>query len=1321
MEMSADTLDRSSQIARALNPSSVKLDERDNRDRLAFVSSYARLIHYYNHDNHLSGNWQNFFIKDPSILLAHISKTDYEYYHSRFMMLNQGLRQSSASEPEPMLINQLCQLLKEMFATINQWARFMALNTEADHLQLFLKKKIHENLSGQLALLIAIQQRLSSATRQSVVEPDTLFYRNFEALWHERAINLSALAPSNGDSIRPLIAALLRIYHVLFNVLMQAVEYATQAFYQTEDTPSRYPDTALMIVFSRLMESQQKEINKIGNKHLNFYYDRILHQSLRPAQPDHTFVSLKLADGVDTFSLPAGTLFRAGSYPDQSDILFCNAATEDINQATISTAYTLHYDQSVPATAALYLNSIATPKQVVRNSLQEIVTWEGFGNTSGIQVQQGFALASPMLLLQGGLRTITIAFTLDSQTLPAMADSQYYLSTATGWLPVAPDKTSTANTIVIVLQPGDPAIVAFKESVDGFISPWPMFRMMLGKSADLTTPPLLSAVSIKVEVDQFSHFALANDAAPLLGNAPQPIFGMVPELGSHFYLGSNECFAKPLSLLTLTLNWDKLPADLCTYYLAYNRYLASRSTASDTDSPGPFNNTAFIGQWSWLNQKNWQEFKAMAVPRPLPPKPPAALRSSEAVANQPNVGTLRQALKNVVQHVKNTASKILQYGKRVFQWISNPLAALRSLFGKPAPAPSMSIAPTITATTATAIHSNGTAVSLFQERSTSSAAATSHTTTTTLRPNSVFTFILDRANYTSQPTLALTTLPLVSQADNGYLRLTLTGPDYAFGNSIYSQVVSQVSLNNAQFLIRQANTLSLASIVAGIVRIFKSSSSPLGNSSGTVPAAPVAIESLPNVPYVPRQSSLQGAYSATAVTRVSASTTADYPLQVYHYGSFKPYLAYDATSTGNNLGLTNLTPKDNSQNTMNQKLHLFPGVSGEGCLYASFGGVQAPCSLTLYAEISADENKSFPGAGDIGYYYWSNTGWRPLTVLYDDTGHLSRSGIIKFDIPFVIVPETPADLKMTPIQQAKNEQAKTSQSYVSSPIMPNTDFWLAIATKSSGINIQLSYLNTQTIKLTRCVMTALPVGETPQINAGTITGTKNKVAQIASITQPFPSFGGLPAENKNNYGGFNSFYRRVSTRLNNKDRAVSNADFAKMAHEACCDLYSAIVVPGSLGEVRVGLVKGYANAQLPNAFRPVVNGSEMNRIIQRITQRVSSQARISINNLKHQIVTVSATLLVASNADIGAMKTSINQMLQIYLSPWISSDMPQANLGRNINQSALINLLATQNGVVAVKKLALDGVTLNDDETIFVSAMEHTLTFELVEASHGRH
>lgn len=1321
MDMVVNMQSSTSRFAQVLDPSSIKVDGRDNRDRLAFVSSYARLIQYYNHDNQLSGNWQSFFMKDPSILLAHISKTDYERYHSRFMLLDQGLRQPPAGESESVFINQLCQLLKEMFATINQWVRFMELNTGVDHLQLFLKKKIRESLSGQLALLVALQQRLSSATQQRVSAPDILFYRDFESVWYERAINLSMLASANGGSIKPLVAALRRIYHIVFNVLMQAVEYATQAFYQTEDIPTRYPDTALMIVFSRLMASQQDEINKFGSKHLDFYYDRILHQSLRPAQPDQVFVSLKLADGVNSFSLPAGTLFRAGSYPDQTDILFCNEADEELNQAAISSAYTLYYDQSVPTAATLYLNSISTPDQVVRNQLQEIVTWEGFGNASGMQVQQGFAFASPMLLLQGGLRTITINFTLDVKSLPALADSQYYLSTAAGWFPVTLDKTSTASTIVIVLQPSDPAIVAFKEGPDGYTSPWPMFKMMLGKSADLTSPPCLTEASITVQVDKFTQFSMANDAAPLPSTAPQQIFGAIPELGSHFYVGSNECFAKPLGSLTLTMNWDKLPADFCAYYLAYNRYLAPPSTSPATDPTGPFNNTAFMGQWNWLSQKSWQEVTPTVVPRPFPPVPPSGTSPGGSTSKPSIWDRIKQAVKNAVQHVKNVANKIFQPIKKILQWVSNPLAALRSLFGKSAPAAAGSPSATTPAVPATASAAASTdpddsAVSLFQEYVTTT---TPPTTTTTLCPNSIFTFTFDRATYTPQPALALTALPLASQSDNGYLRLDLAGPEYAFGNSLYAQVVSQVSLDNAQFLIQQANILSIASIIGCILKKLKSPFSFLTKSSSTS-ATPTAIEALPNVPYVPKQASLVGQYSAVAVTSISASTPAPYPLQVYHYGSFKPYLAYDATSPRNSLGLTNLTPKDSdSKETMSQTLSLFPGVSGQGCLYASLRGVQAPCTLTLYAEISADEKQAAPSDGDIGYYYWSNAGWQPLTVLYDDTGSLSRSGIIKFDIPFAIAPGTPAELLMTPIQQMAIEQAETSQSYVASPIMPNTDFWLAVSTKASGINIQLSYLNTQTIKLTRCTMTSLPVGETPQIDAGTISATKNKVTQLASITQPFPSFGGLPAENKNSYGGFSSFYRRVSARLNNKDRAVSSADFTEMAHEACGGLYCARALPGSLGAVRVGLVKGYANAQLPNAFRPVVDGTELSQIIQHITQRSSAQATVSVANLKHQVVTVSATFLVASNSDIGAMKTSINQMLKVYLSPWISSDMPQASLGSSINQSALISFLATQAGVVAVKTLTLDGGTLDDDETILVSAMEHVLTFELAEAAHG--
>ncbi|MEI8603547.1 hypothetical protein P4S55_24350 [Shewanella sp. PP-Sp27a-2] len=85
--------------------------------------------------------------------------------------------------------------------------------------------------------------------------------------------------------------------------------------------------------------------------------------------------------------------------------------------------------------------------------------------------------------------------------------------------------------------------------------------------------PSLAKVSIQVQVDQFSHFSLANHSSPLPNTGSQQLFGPVPEVGDCFYVGSNECFAKPLDSLTLNINWDKLPTNFCDYYAQYNQYL----------------------------------------------------------------------------------------------------------------------------------------------------------------------------------------------------------------------------------------------------------------------------------------------------------------------------------------------------------------------------------------------------------------------------------------------------------------------------------------------------------------------------------------------------------------------------------------------------------------------------------------------------------------------------------------------------------------------------------------------------------------------------
>ena len=473
---------------------------------------------------------------------------------------------------------------------------------------------------------------------------------------------------------------------------------------------------------------------------------------------------------------------------------------------------------------------------------------------------------------------------------------------------------------------------------------------------------------------------------------------------------------------------------------------------------------------------------------------------------------------------------------------------------------------------------------------------------------------------------------------------------------------------------------------------------------------------MPNLPYAPKISGLSASYEAssdTVISTVPVDGAPAYPLEIYHYGSFKPYLAYNAASPGEGLGFVNLTPKD-IPDDKEPALPLFTGVGGQGCLYVSLSGVNAPCTLTLYAEISADEKHAAPDKGDIGYYYWSNAGWWPLTVLRDDTGNLNYPGIIKFEIPG----EVPAATVSAQTIEQTWQKPLSSPPSSASPIMPSDAFWLAIATGKKGVNIKLSYLNTQSVKLTRVSMSSLPSGETPQIEANAISATQKKIPQIASIVQPFASFGGKAAEDANSYDKSNSFYRRVSMRLNNKDRCVTRADFAEMAHAASANLYYAKVLDSGHGKINIGLVNGYANAQLPNAFRPTVGSLDQNRIRKHIETHVSAQTILHVSDMRHQEVTITASIATLPGSDNQAMQQSLNQKLRVYLSPWICSDQPQAAIDKNLDRSALIHFLNSQNGVVSVKELSIQGDELPGDDHILVSAMTHNIHLSAGE-SHG--
>jgi hypothetical protein len=1291
--MPSDLSNRQTALTKALDPASVVIDARDARDRFAFVAQFAQLILYYDQNNQQAGDWQAFFMKDPTVLLAAISACDYLRYQAAYMQIHPQhqaavLRDEATANVD--FINQCAALIHSMLVHLNRWLRFAQLNGDINPVQQFLQKSVDEVLAQQLALFIDMQQQLHLA--DSLYEaPALALYRTFEARWHAPQVRVSALkeaAPAERASAAK--TQMERCYAAVFDIFVQVIDSAKTQFYKETNWSTPYPDIGLLMSFVTLMQHQQTMVNGYARQHLDFYYQQVLQLQPRPAQADEVYVCFTLADSVNSYRLPAGTAFLAGSDAGQTPILF--AANQDftINAARLTQAMGVYCDTA--QRSGLYRQRQLTPSEVQTDQRQEVQSWPAFANAAGQglgdKIAQGFALASPMLYLQGGLRTLTVTLALatpsTADVTALFAGARYFLSTEHAWFLVAAQSAtalagvtpmSVNMTLVLHLQKSDPPIVPFKQNPDGYASSWPLLKIVLADGADLLDPPALTSVSFAVDVRDMTQLSLANDLTPMANGVATQTFGPLPEAGSCFYVGSNEVFAKPLQEATIQLDWDSLESDFSRYYLAYNTYLLSQR--SQTPSPVPFSNQVFQGQWRLLSEK---------------------LQASQHTSWRSGTVTLFQP--ELVASSSNSDT--------------------------------------------------GTTSSRDD-----SAAATVNWKINA--PTSRFSFnMADHIGYVAQPSLCLSALPGPMQATTGYFYFELAYPPQGFGQSLYPKVVSDVVLQNALVLMDKAKPDDRfwlwrmldwfkkepvaddeATTAAG------SADAPARNEEAAADSPAIAhtdvLLPMPNVPYSPKQNAMLLDYKASATTDIVVPTAtarsmatnavdgaANYPFALYHYGIVQAYQVYaggmqDTAPVSEQLGFKRLCPvtADGDGDTTPAALPLMTGVSGPGCLYLSLSGVQAPCTLSIYAEV-AELDSTGDGDGEtddiapaVTYSCWGEQGWQAMTVLQDETRSLRRSGIVQIAIPGL---------------GAGTPSGAAPLSYLTTPLLPGSEFWLAVAAPKAAsvalLSTRFSFLGAQALRLQRQKMSGLGVGETPWIAPGSITGPTTKIAQITQIRQPFASFGGKAAENDTQFDGPDSFYRRASRRLFNKDRACTVQDMIDMIDEAGSEVFHVRCLQRNGTQLRFGLVRRYANAQMAGAFQPVLNAAAIDQIAQHVQARTSSCVHLQLRNLAHQEVKISVHLLVACNNVQAALAEQINQQLRLYLSPWISTDVAAMSIGKGVNRAALTEFLSTQPGVLALTSLSillrqadgkwqrslLDPVLPDLPESIFISAAHHDVT-----------
>jgi hypothetical protein len=635
----------------ALLPDSVKVDEQDLADFLVFAYRLGQQIIYYKasgqaDDNQPDGNWQNFFTTSVPVQLALISKTRPQLIRETYYrQLDKFLGDRTSANLAPILLT-----WSRIFDQIRQW--YISLESYSPFLSI-IRGLVKSNLRDALLRMWAFERSYAAETPLR-----EMFYQQFKDTFH-LDIDIRNPPPADQtplkDSLFEARTELEQVFHILFQnyrqIIQQAPTYLTYSLESRHDHP---PHLALYLAFWEVLKPARDDLNRMTQRHLDFFYREILRFPEKAVQPDRAHLLFELAKFQSEYKLSSGTVFNAGK--DASGVELIYKLNEDIVVHTAQIASLKGLFLAAQTTkqgkqlTGLYASPIANSKDGKGGEFpkdQVVKAWKPFGDETRSPATVGLAIASNVLLLQEGNRTITIQLDLKENpseqvksVSPKLFDLpeailqklfQVKLSGVKDWIQatiqsvtrelLTNEGSATHRlTIQVEVPLEQPAIVPCHNALQQPSFPTiqqPVLLLQLNtdfitginlenNSSNNKFSPYhflrsfdLIRLTLTVAVDAAHNLIVQNDLSVLDATKPFQPFGAQPKVGSNFYIGSQEVFQKPLTELKInfTLERNKPTSGWSEIYAAYGVNASDQLDGKSFD-PGLLKVNA-------LRQKTW--------------------------------------------------------------------------------------------------------------------------------------------------------------------------------------------------------------------------------------------------------------------------------------------------------------------------------------------------------------------------------------------------------------------------------------------------------------------------------------------------------------------------------------------------------------------------------------------------------------------------------------------------------------------------------------------------------------------------------------------
>jgi Baseplate J-like protein len=599
----------------ALSPDYVKIDEGDLADFLVFAHKLSEQVAYYNADNKKDGNWQEFFASSTPVQIALISKIRPQRIKDDYTLKLDNFLENLSRETLAPILNLWKQ---ELLKPIPDWYEVLESYTP---LKSIIKGLVKTNLTEPLRRMQSFERIYGDVATEPYDKFVAVFGLDLRSTPTDDCTVMNSKSEAHAE-LDPVFQALFQTYH---QIIKESQKHLKDSLTARQDHP---PHLSLYFAFWEVMQPARDDLNRMTQRHLDFFYRHVLRLSDRPAEPDHAHLIFELAKSQKEYKLDAETRFKAGKDASGIELFYKLDAETVLHRATIASLKGLFLDSKEIATGEIPDNLLGLYTSPQANSFDgkgrdfpnelAVKAWLPFGNDTRNHALLGLAIASDIFYLQEGDRTVIFTLTFDKAPAAVKASDlpNIFIIDFSGkkdWIVAKIRQPETSETslegqtlkLEVSLTADQEPIGIYHPELPGaaLLTNMPVARLHLKDEARVNNfSPYsylcnlkLTKLTISTKEIEVRDLVLQNDLSTIDPTKPFQPFGSRPVVGATFYVGSKEIFQKNISLLKIKIAWQGLPADLATYYRGYY--------VEGDQNPPNFNN--FSARVERLTQHTW--------------------------------------------------------------------------------------------------------------------------------------------------------------------------------------------------------------------------------------------------------------------------------------------------------------------------------------------------------------------------------------------------------------------------------------------------------------------------------------------------------------------------------------------------------------------------------------------------------------------------------------------------------------------------------------------------------------------------------------------